>query len=155
LLVGFFESVPSMIDAQLKSEIGVNLFEYTVLAMLSEEAGRTLQMTALAAASFGSISRLSHAVSRFEKRGWVTKEAGEGSRRHNVVTLTDEGYEALAAAAPTHISEVRRLIFDPLTADEASSLSTILHKIIGASDPELQDVLADKIPDIIKRNNPA
>lgn len=152
-LMAFFETVPPMIDGQLKQHAGVNLFEYTIMAMLSEHAERTLQMTALADISFGSISRLSHAVGRLEERGWVEKRAGEGSRRHNVVHLTKEGMDALAAAAPNHIAEVRRLVAEPLTANEIRSFTTTLQKILGAANPALLALLNQEMGGVIERNS--
>ena len=41
-LVAFSEVFPASVDAQLKERMGVNRFEYSVLAMLSEEPGHTL-----------------------------------------------------------------------------------------------------------------
>lgn len=153
-LVALLETLPPAIDAQLKSDLGVNLFEYTVLAMLSEEPDRTLPMASLAAVSFGSISRLSHTVSRLEKRGWVDKQVGVGARRHNVVVLTDAGFEALASAAPRHLAEVRRLIFDSLSAEETRTLSRIAKKLIGVAAPDVTDLLEEKIPIVVERNAP-
>lgn len=151
-LIALMETLPQAIDAQLKADIGVNLFEYTVLAMLSEEADRTLPMSALAAVSFGSISRLSHTVSRLEKRGWVKKRAGVGSRRHNTVWLTDTGVEVVTSAAPRHLAEVRRLVFDNLSASDVRTLSRISMKLITAAAPEVVALLDEKLPIVIERN---
>ena len=155
LLNAFLETVPSAIDAQLKNDAGINLFEYTVLAMMSEQPDQTIAMSRLADVSFGSISRLSHAVGRLEKRGWVEKRAGEGGRRHNTVSLTDEGFAALRSVAGHHIANVRRLLVEPLTSDELDALRSALRKMIGAADDEVASLLDVQIPDVIARNQSA
>lgn len=155
LLNAFFETTQPAIEAELKHDAGINLFEYTVLAMLSEEPDRTLPMSQLADISFGSISRLSHAVGRLEKRGWVAKQSGATGRRHNTVFLTDEGFAALRSAAGPHIATVRRLVIDPLTATELRTFTTVLRKLVGTADPELIDLLDSAIPTVVERNRSA
>ncbi len=129
-LVGFSEVFPASVDAQLKERMGVNRFEYSVLAMLSEEPGHSLVMTELAAVTFGSLSRLSHAVARLEQRGWLERHAGEGGRRHTVVTLTDAGLRAIEEAAPDHAAHLQDIMVEPLTDDELVALTTIARKHI-------------------------
>ena len=46
---------------------------YLILAMLSDVPGRTLRMSDLAAVTQSSQSRLSHAVSKLERNGWVRR----------------------------------------------------------------------------------
>ncbi|MEZ5296575.1 MAG: MarR family winged helix-turn-helix transcriptional regulator [Ilumatobacteraceae bacterium] len=151
-MAAFLETVPSAIDNQLKRDTGVNRFEYTMLAMLSEDPDHTLVMSDLASVAFGSLSRLSHAASRLEQRGWVERCAGSGGRRHNVVRLTDEGHAALVEAAPGHVAEVRRVVVDPLDDHELATLRSLLAKMISAADPELGAVLDDLVENVAARN---
>jgi len=151
-LVAFSEVFPASVDAQLKERLGVNRFEYSVLAMLSEEAGHALVMTDLAAVTFGSLSRLSHAVGRLEQRGWLERKPGAGGRRHTVVTLTDAGLNAIREAAPDHAAHVQDVMIDPLTDDELVALTTIARKLVARIDPEMDSRLAELIPDVIRRN---
>lgn len=72
-----------------------------------------------------SQSRLSHAVARLEECGWVRRERCPDDRRGNFAVLTDEGFGAIAAAAPGHVEEVRRSLFDVLTPDQVRSLDEI------------------------------
>ncbi len=81
-------------------------------------------------------SRLSHQISRMEKRGLVTREACADDARGSMVRLTDKGREAIEAAAPTHVDNVRRLFFDPLTADEVRLFGDFLDRILGAVERE-------------------
>ena len=67
------------LDAQMQRREGLNEFEYNVMAGLSEAPGRTVRISQLAAATNGSLSRLSHLISRLEARGWAS--AGSGDRK--------------------------------------------------------------------------
>ena len=148
----FLEVFPATIEAQLKRDSGINLFEYTVLAMLSEQDDHALVMSDLADIAFGSLSRLSHAVTRLERRGWAERQAGYGGRRHTTVHLTDEGQKAMAAAAPLHVARVREIFVDPLTDAELAALASLNRKLIQAADPELDERLDSLIPEIVARN---
>ena len=72
----------------------------------------------------GSLSRLSHVISRLEGRGWVRRKPGTRGRATHA-ELTDEGYRKLIAAGPIHLREVRRLVFDVLTAEEVKALKQV------------------------------
>lgn len=154
-LAAFLEVVPPTIEAQLKRDAGMNRFEYSILAMLSEQPDRTLPMSDLAQVAFGSLSRLSHAVSRLERRDWVTRCAGAGGRRHNVVRLTDDGFTALETAAPRHAAEVRRLVIDPLDERELAVFAGLLAKMIAAADPERADDFGRLVDLVVDRNRPS
>lgn len=151
-LVAFTEVFPASIDAQLKDRLGINRFEYSLLAMLSEEPDRALVMSDLAGVTFGSLSRLSHAVGRLEHRGWVERHAGEGGRRHTVVTLTDAGMETIEGAAPDHAAHLRSVMIDPLTSEELDAFTAIARKIVARIDPATDQRLAEMIPEVVRRN---
>jgi len=104
---------------------------YEILVRLSEADGRALRMSQLAEASTSSKSRLSHAVARLEERGWVERLDCPTDRRGQIARLTDAGLAALAAAAPAHVEQVRRSLFDRLTAEQVEQLTAISHAIGG------------------------
>src|SRR5215472_7171464 len=89
--------LPGALDVQLQRDAGISHFEYMVLSSLSEAPGRTLRMSDLAANASGSLSRLSHVVSRLEKRGWVRREPCPGDGRYVNAVLTDEGMAKVVA----------------------------------------------------------
>ena len=106
------------VDGQLQRDAGIPLAYYEILVRLSEAPDRALRMTQLAAASASSKSRVSHAVARLEERGWVRRRDCPTDRRGQIAQLTDEGFAALSAAAPGHVEQVRRVLFDPLSAEQ-------------------------------------
>jgi DNA-binding MarR family transcriptional regulator len=95
--------------------------------MLSESDDRTLRMSDLAARANASLSRLSHVISKLERRGWVERLPSPDSRRVTLVRLTDDGWKVLVAAAPGHVENVRSLVFDDLSRDDVAAL----HRIAG------------------------
>ncbi len=88
-----------------------------MLAALADGPDRTRPMRDLAAVASGSLSRLSHTVRSLEQRGWVRRSPCPGDGRTTLATLTDDGAEALAAAAPGHVAAVRRMVVDALSDD--------------------------------------
>jgi DNA-binding MarR family transcriptional regulator len=127
----------STIDAQLLRDSDIPHGYYEILVRLSETPGRALRMTQLAEASTSSKSRLSHAVARLEERGWVRRTDCPTDRRGQIAQLTDEGFAALAAAAPGHVDQVRRSLIDRLTPEQVEQLREIGAAIIEGTDPDV------------------
>ncbi len=125
----------SAIDAQLARDAKIPHGYYEILVRLSETPGRALRMTQLAEASTSSKSRLSHAIARMEERGWVRRTDCATDRRGQVAQLTDEGFAALAAAAPGHVAQVRRSLIDQLAPEQIGQLREISELIITAGGP--------------------
>lgn len=144
-LMAMLMSVPPAIDAQLKRDSGLNFFEYSVLSQLSAAPGRRLQMTRLAQMVGGSISRLSHAASRLEERGLLRRRVVTDESRCTELALTDEGMTFLEAAAPGHVREARRLIFDALTREQVTQVRDIAQAITAAAAPEVAAALREAI----------
>ncbi|MBV9099208.1 MAG: MarR family transcriptional regulator [Frankiaceae bacterium] len=111
------------LDAQLQADAGMPHAYYEILVRLSETPGRRLRMAELATGTQSSRSRVSHAVTRLEERGWVRREACESDRRGQNAVLTDEGFAALAAAAPGHVGQVRATVIDALSPAQLRALA--------------------------------
>jgi len=132
-LVELLSTLPPAIDAQLKRDAGMNSFEYHILAVLAEAPDRTLILSDLAALSQGSLSRLSHAITRLERSGWVERRSCtvRGGRRAEA-WLTDAGLAKLEETAPGHVREVRRLVVDVLTPRQFAALADAARTINAA-----------------------
>jgi DNA-binding MarR family transcriptional regulator len=122
-------AIDEALDRQLQRDAGMPHAYYQVLAMLSEAPDRTLRMSQLAELTLSSASRLSHAVSRLEERGWVRREKHPTDRRGALAVLTDAGWEALRAAAPGHVEAVRRVLFDRLEPGQVAQLGAISDRL--------------------------
>ena len=139
-LMALVALLPSRLDAQLSRDAGLNLFEYHVLVELAEAPGRKQAMSELALHARGSLSRLSHAVSRLEKAGGLQRHA-RGAGRRTEVQLTDAGVEKLEQSAPGHVGAARRLVVDVLTDAELAGLGHAARRIVAAIDPAVAGIL--------------
>jgi len=121
----------SALDTQMRLDAKLSMFSYSVLAGLSEAPERTLTMSRVAVLANGSLSRVSHAVSALESRGWVTRKPAPDNARITLVTLTDAGYAKVVASAPAHVETVRRLVIDPLTKQQLNQLGRLSETILA------------------------
>ena len=107
---------------------------YEMLVKLSEAPERTLRMSELATELDSSQSRLSHAVARLEERGWVQRAPCATDRRGQLGVLTDEGFAALAAAAPGHVEAVRQHSSTGSHPEQVRQLAEICGAVLGRTD---------------------
>ncbi len=125
-------------DRQLLRDSGIPATYYGILVTLSEAPERRMRMSALAEALEGSQSRLSHAVSRLEDRGWVQRRRCDSDGRGWYAVLTDEGLQALEAAAPGHVDFVRKALFDVLTPQQQHDLREVADVVVANLRPAVQ-----------------
>ncbi|WP_405800226.1 MarR family winged helix-turn-helix transcriptional regulator [Streptomyces sp. NBC_01506] len=119
-------------DQQLQRDSSISAADYALLAPLSETPDGVLRARELGAEVGWERSRLSHQISRMEKRGLVVREACEDDARGSMVRLTEQGRRTIEAAAPGHVEIVRQMFFDPLDADEMETLGEFLTRIVAA-----------------------
>lgn len=126
--------LPSELEAQLRRDADLSHFEYWLIALLSEAPDRSLRLSQLAAQANASLSRLSHVVTRLEKRGWVTRQACPDDARATLAVLTDAGWRKVVEAAPGHVDAVRRFVFDGLESDDVAQLAGLCDAILERLD---------------------
>ncbi len=123
------------LDRELTHETGISHAYYEILVALSETPQRAMRMSELADRCLSSRSRLSHAVSRLEERGWVRRQVCAEDGRGQLAVLTDEGFAALEAAAPVHVTGVRTHLFDQLSPQQVENLRDIGETLLRHLDP--------------------
>jgi len=137
-LIGVLIKLPAALDAQLQRDSGLSHFEYMVLSRLSEAPERTLRMSDLAVLANGSLSRLSHVVTRLERRGWVRREACAEDGRYTNAVLSGEGWAKVTATAPGHVAAVRQFVVDALSPEQIGQLreiaQTIMSRVVPGDD---------------------
>ncbi|MEU5380648.1 MarR family winged helix-turn-helix transcriptional regulator [Streptomyces sp. NPDC048231] len=121
--------LPTALGAQLQQDADLSFIEYYVLAGLSDQPGHRMRMSELAVLANSEQSRLSHMISRLERRGFVRREADPLNGRYTQAILTDAGHAHLVEAAPGHVARVRDLVFDALDPAELTLLRTAAEKI--------------------------
>ncbi|HZQ58750.1 MAG TPA: MarR family transcriptional regulator [Acidimicrobiales bacterium] len=123
------------LDRQLQRDAGLAHTHYGILVGLSEAPGHTLRMNDLASQQRFSQSRLTHAIARLERDGYVERRQCESDRRGQLAVLTPAGMAALRAAAPGHVAEVRRRVFDHLTDEQVDALIDLCETLLPGLDP--------------------
>jgi DNA-binding MarR family transcriptional regulator len=126
--------LPGTLDGTVQREAGITLFDYTVLAMLSESEDRMLAMSELAARSNASLSRLSHVAKKLEGRGWVARSQCPTDARVTTAAITDEGMRTVERLAPLHVESVRQAVFDGLEDDDVADLERVARRIVARLD---------------------
>lgn len=121
------------LDADLRA-FGLDLAEYEILVRLSESDGRARRMSDLATAARQSRSRLTHTVTRMERKGLVTRAPCPDDRRGVIAALTDEGFALLERAAPKHVEGVRRLLVDAVDPDDYAALGRAMQAVAEVQD---------------------
>lgn len=128
--------LPAALDTQLHGAGKLSLFDYNVLAMLSEAEDRFLPMSELAARTSASLSRLSHVVTKLQNRGWVERHQHPGDARVTTAHLTDDGMATIEQLAPGHVEAVRSLFLDALTEADVADLARIGEKVVARLDDD-------------------
>ncbi|MEV6772142.1 MarR family transcriptional regulator [Nocardia sp. NPDC051030] len=122
-------ALPAALDRQLQRDAGMSNFEYSVLARLSMTDQDTMRLSALARDCDSTLPRLSKLMDRYEARGWIARRIDPSDGRYTLATLTEAGRQQVIDSAPGHVAQVRRLVFDPLTAGQRRNLGTALSRI--------------------------
>lgn len=129
-MIGVLQRLTPVLERQLFQEAGLSGAEYTLLVPLSEAPGGVLRARDLGRMVGWERSRISHQVTRMEKRGLVAREECGDDARGSMVRLTDAGRTAIVAAAPAHVAAVRRHFLDALTDAELDVIGPALERVL-------------------------
>ncbi|WP_443043973.1 MarR family winged helix-turn-helix transcriptional regulator [Streptomyces sp. NBC_00322] len=124
------------LDRQLQRDAGMPHIYYGLLVQLSQAPRRRMRMTELAIDAKITRSRLSHAIARLEKNGWVRREDCPSDKRGQNAVLTDEGFKILQKTAPGHVEAVRQAMFDRLTPEQVEQLGEIMRILAEGLQPQ-------------------
>lgn len=119
------------LDAALR-RFGIDLGEYEILVSLQESEDWRLRMSDLAAAVHQSRSRLTHTVARMEKAGLVLRQACPTDRRGVWAELTEDGFELLRQAAPSHVESVRTAFVEVVDPEDFRAIGRAFGAVLDA-----------------------
>jgi DNA-binding MarR family transcriptional regulator len=122
------------LNRQLQNDSGLSLADYDVLVQLTDTPSGRLRPYELQKVLHWEQSRVSHQLSRMQRRGLVERIDCEDDGRGAWIELTATGRAAIEAAAPGHVAIVRRLIVDNLTRDQLSTLEGLAERILSTMD---------------------
>jgi DNA-binding MarR family transcriptional regulator len=87
----------------------------------------------------GDRSRLSHQVTRMEKRRLVAREECEEDARGAMIRITPAGRAAIEGAAPGHAEATRRYFFDLLSDKEIDVLTNVFERVLADLERNTED----------------
>jgi DNA-binding MarR family transcriptional regulator len=124
--------LPAVLNRELQQDSGLTLPEYEVLVQLSETPLHRLRPFQICDALNWEQSRLSHQLTRMERRGLISRQDCEADGRGAFIELTAAGADAIGAAAARHVAAVRRLVFDRLSDAQRASFEEACTAIVTA-----------------------
>ncbi|MCL6735104.1 MarR family winged helix-turn-helix transcriptional regulator [Streptomyces neyagawaensis] len=130
--IDFSTLLADHLNRQLRRDAGVTHSDYSLLARLSAAPDRALTMSELAERLKVTRSRLTHAVTRLQQAGYVSRRDDPSNRRNQLAVLTAQGQTLLERAAPGHVEAVRRVVFDALTPEQVRHFAEIGETINSA-----------------------
>jgi DNA-binding MarR family transcriptional regulator len=120
----------AVLEQQLVRDAGLSGSDYKVLHPLSEAPGGVLRARELGTELGWDRSRLSHHITRMEKRGLVVRQECSEDARGLMVRLTDAGRKAIEGAAPEHAENVQRHFFDLVSDEELETLAAVFDRLL-------------------------
>ena len=119
------------LDRQLVRDAGLTGADYALLVPLSEAPDGLVRARDLGRLVGWDRSRISHQLRRMEQRGLVAREDCPEDARGSMVRLTPAGRCAIEAAAPNHVTTVRRFFIDQLSDDEIDTLAALFDRLLA------------------------
>jgi len=140
-------TLPGVVDERIRAATGLNHFQYGVLDALSHQPDRRLQLTQIAKSSDASLSRLSHAITRLESAGLVTREICDFDRRANWAVLTDAGAVLVDESRAVYTQTIRETLLDRVPAEQHEALTALLTSLLPGEVAEQCDTLDADLTD--------
>ncbi|WP_106396398.1 MarR family winged helix-turn-helix transcriptional regulator [Actinocorallia populi] len=119
------------LNRRLQASSGLSLADYDVLVHLTDAPDGRLRPYELQHELHWEQSRLSHHLSRMQKRGLVRREECDEDGRGAYVLLTEAGRRAITEAAPDHVETVRRLFIDALSPEQITALEELATRVLA------------------------
>jgi DNA-binding MarR family transcriptional regulator len=128
--------LPGVLHRELQADAGLSLPDFDVLVQLTDSPEGRVRVSDLARGLHWERSRVSHHITRMERRGLVRREECRDDGRGAWVVLTEQGRAVIEQAAPAHVATVRRLVFDALTPQEAEVMAEVIEKVLARLEGE-------------------
>ncbi|MFV9634233.1 MarR family winged helix-turn-helix transcriptional regulator [Mycobacterium neumannii] len=119
----------------LQREFGLSDSDFEILVNLSEAPKGRMRAYELGRATHWEKTRLSHHLSRMQKRGLIRREESTG--RYPDIVLTDTGRAAINASAPANAARVRELFIDVLGPKRLAAFREASEDVIAAIEDHL------------------
>ncbi|MEO8816170.1 MAG: MarR family winged helix-turn-helix transcriptional regulator [Mycobacterium sp.] len=118
------------LERHLQRDFGLSASDFEILVNLSESPSGRMRAFELGEATQWEKSRMSHHLSRMEKRGLIRRVA-HGARYPEIV-LTAAGRNAIEASAPVNAARVRKLFVDVLGPERLTLIGQASDDVVAA-----------------------
>lgn len=125
------QGLEEVLERQVQRDGGIRHADYKVLVVLDAAASGTLRMSDVCSRLRFSPSRLSHAVRRMERGGWVRRGPSPDDGRATLLRLTDAGRALVERISPLQVAAVRRPVMEALTDEQVAALEAIAEAMLA------------------------
>lgn len=132
---GSFQSIFGRVIKEMTEQTGLSEGDYGVLDRLALLGNGSLRQQELADSMDWDKSRLSHHLTRMEKRGLVMRKPLQSDRGIQVV-ITSTGQSILDEARPVVSQAIRKHFLDQLTAQDIESITKLAERTRTAHSSE-------------------
>jgi DNA-binding HxlR family transcriptional regulator len=136
---GAGERVRDALERRVRNGAGMPPSYFELMIQLRHAPGHRLRMSELAAATRSKPSRITHAVNRLERAGWITRDSHPTDGRGSTAALTEQGVAAMDAARPAYARTISDHVLGPLTSAEQHQLYALCEKILASFDDTAED----------------
>ena len=131
-------AVTRQLDRELVADHGLTINDYEVLLHISRAADQMMRRVDLAKRVVLSPSGITRLLDGLQRSGLVCKAACDSDARVVYAKLTDEGARRLEAASVTHLESIRELFSELFAAEELELLASMLERLPGARNSDVQ-----------------
>lgn len=124
-----------VLERDLQRTADISAADYAVLLTLRDGKDNQLRARELGSALAWEKSRVSHQVSRMEKRGLVERRDCTTDARGTWIGLTPSGRRAILGAMRDHSESLRKNFLDIVTPAELEALKSASSRVLGAIEP--------------------
>jgi DNA-binding MarR family transcriptional regulator len=131
------------LERGLQRDCGISKAEFSVLVTLWQAAGREMRVGELSESLDWDKSRVSHQLTRMEKRGFVERTQYGADGRRAGIGLTVAGRRAAQEAILVHGTNIRRHALDSLTPEQAVAIRTWSERVVDRIEPRRSEAAGD------------
>jgi len=122
------KTLETHMERHLQREFGLSKSDFEILVNLSESKTGRMRAFELGEATQWEKSRMSHHLTRMEKRGLIQKVACDA--RYPEITITEAGMAAIKACAPAHAARIREFFVDVFGPDRMAVLGEVSDEVV-------------------------
>jgi DNA-binding MarR family transcriptional regulator len=120
------DTVRQRVAEDIKAGCGLSDQDFGIVTRLVDLGGGELRQNDLSASLQWDRTRLSHQLTRMEKRGLVSRRAVDGGV---LVRITDEGVRSVRVALPIHADAVRKHLLQRTEGIDQAALVRVLEHL--------------------------